>query len=135
MLGLLGCVPETIDPEIAETRFAELRSSQRLALPAGPALPFDLARDIVFDLDRILPGHSNAMTFAAFDGDGRPIKEDTFYRFVVREGDEVETQGRAAELPYPYRNAVELLSLCQPRTRPRCGRVTTPSRASTVSPA
>jgi L-serine dehydratase len=118
-LGLLGCVPETIDPEVADKRFADLKSSQRLVLPAGPALPFDLARDVIFDLDRTLPGHSNAMTFVAFDSDGRSIKEETFYSigggFVVREGDEATTPSRVAELPYPYRNAAELLSLCRCR--------------------
>lgn len=116
VLGLMGYVPETIEPEDAERRSAEVGASKRLELAAGQVIPFDLERDIVFDLERVLPGHSNAMTFAAFGGGGGLVAEETWYSigggFVVREGDAATTQADAAELPYPYRNAAELLSIC-----------------------
>jgi L-serine dehydratase len=38
--GLMGCARETIDLEAADERFADLKSSQRLALAVGPALTF-----------------------------------------------------------------------------------------------
>ena len=116
-LGLMGCRPETVDPADAVKRFADVKATHRLVLPGGLAVSFDLERDIVFDLERVLPGHSNAMTFAAFDCDGRSLAEETWYSigggFVVREGDETEGQIGRAELPYPYLNAAELLSVCE----------------------
>lgn len=116
VLGLMGCLPETIDPEDANRRFADVKATRRLALAGRPAISFDVERDIVFDLERVLPGHSNAMTFAAFDRAGQLLDQETWYSigggFVVREGDPADAQGASVELPYQYRNAAELLSLC-----------------------
>ncbi|MFN3658029.1 MAG: L-serine ammonia-lyase [Pseudolabrys sp.] len=117
VLGLMGCRPETVDPDDAERRFADIKATARLALPAGQTIPFDVARDIVFDLERVLPGHSNAMTFTAFGSDNGVLVEETWYSigggFIVREGDDAAGQGGEGELPYPYRNAEELLALCE----------------------
>ena len=44
------------------------------------------------------------------------LLEETWYSigggFIVRDGDETAGQGAGTELPYPYRNAAELLALC-----------------------
>lgn len=116
VLGLGGCLPETIDPAAAAALFNDVRATGRLAIVGGGATSFDVERDIVFNLERILPGHSNAMNFAAFDGEGRLLAEETWYSigggFVVREGSEPAGLAEAAALPFRYRNAAELLSLC-----------------------
>ncbi|HEU4660949.1 MAG TPA: L-serine ammonia-lyase [Pseudolabrys sp.] len=112
LLGLSGCAPESIEPEDAERQFAEIKAAGRLSLGGERSIAFDLARDLVFDREQILPGHSNAMKFAAFDADGRTLSEETWYSigggFVVREGDPVPPQ---PVVPWPYRSAAELLAL------------------------
>ena len=116
VLGLGGCVPETVEPAAAAALFDEVKRTHRLALAGGEAVHFDLERDIVFDLERVLPGHSNAMTFASYDGEGRLLAEETWYSigggFVVREGDKPSELADAAVLPFRYRDAAELLALC-----------------------
>jgi L-serine dehydratase len=116
VLGLSGCLPETIDPDEAALRFAEVVATRQLPLGKGQSIDFDLERDVVFDLDRIMPAHSNALTFAAFGADEELLAEETWYSvgggFVVRAGDEGATQAGEAAVPYPYRNAQELLLLC-----------------------
>ena len=113
LLGLCGCSPDTIEPDDAERRFVDVKVHGLLPLSVG-TIPFSLERDIVFELDRMLPGHSNAMRFEAFDGNGQLLAKETWYSigggFIVREGAPAPgTEGPT--LPYPYRNGRELLLL------------------------
>src|SRR6185312_14204505 len=114
VLGLGGYVPESIDPDDAEWRFSEIKETGRLLLSADWSIPLDIEHDIVFDRERILPGHSNALIFAAFDSEGRCLAEETWYSvgggFVVRDGDRAP---REPAVPWPYRNAAELLALSE----------------------
>lgn len=115
-LGLAGCRPETIDPDDAERRFADIKASRELPLTEAQRIPFSVEDDIVFDLEHVLPGHSNALTLAAFDADGRVLVEETWYSvgggFIVREGGEDAAQAAQVPVPYNYRTAEELLALC-----------------------
>src|SRR5690606_6918849 len=70
--------------------------------------------DVVFTPRTRLPGHSNAMTLRALDGDGGAVLEQTYYSvgggFIRRDGEEARIT--AAEQPHPYDTAAELLELC-----------------------
>ncbi len=116
VLGLSGHAPETVDPDEAEIRFIDIKTSRRLKISGSGEIPFDPEKDIVFDLDRIVPGHSNTLTFAALDGDEEVLAEETWHSigggFIVRAGDEADARDGPVEAPYPYRNAAELLSVC-----------------------
>ncbi|MBI2714502.1 MAG: L-serine ammonia-lyase [Rhizobiales bacterium] len=115
-LGLIGCLPETIDPDDANKRFADICATGRLPLTGDHSIPFRRERDIVFDLERILPGHSNTLTLAAFDADGRALVEETWHSvgggFIIREGEDTAAQASQVAFPFNYRSAEELLSLC-----------------------
>ncbi len=117
MLGLAGDRPETVDPDVAERRVAEIKAGRRLPLTEARSIPFSVDDDIVFDLERVQPGHSNALTLAAFDADGGILREETWYSigggFIVREGEIADEQAAQAPVPYNYRTAAELLSLCE----------------------
>ncbi|HET7850802.1 MAG TPA: L-serine ammonia-lyase [Pseudolabrys sp.] len=114
LLGLSGCVPECIEPDEADRRFADIRTTGRLPLSEHWSVPLDVERDLVFDRQRTLPGHSNALTFAAFDAQGGRVAEETWYSigggFVVRDGDAAAPD---PVVPWPYRSAAELLSLTE----------------------
>lgn len=116
LLGLSGCRPEIVDPDDADLRFADIKTTRQLPLTEGKRIPFRVEDDIVLDLERILPGHSNALTLAAFGPEGCLLVEDTWYSvgggFIVREGDEDAVHAARASVPYSYRSAEELLSLC-----------------------
>lgn len=114
VLGLSGCQPETVDPDDADDQFRTIRSGRRLQF-RGRTLPFDVDHDIIFDLERTLPGHSNAMRFEAFDARGGQRAAETWYSigggFIVRDGDDAGAViGPVEAIPYPYTNALELLS-------------------------
>ena len=116
VLGFSGCLPETIDPKEADRRYAEIDAAYRLPLTASHSISFNRERDIVFDLERVFPRHSNALTFTAFDADGRNLVEETWYSvgggFIVRDGEDVVARASRSSIPFRYSTAAELLSLC-----------------------
>ena len=120
-LGLLGCTPETIDPDLIEDMTQELWDRRRVDPPGLPEMDFDPQADLVFDYGDPLPGHANGMTLAALDADGKVLTERTYYSigggFVV-EGDVEEVhEGGLAEMrkelgvPYPFGTAQDMIRL------------------------
>jgi L-serine dehydratase len=115
VLGLTGEHPETVDPAAAEPLVARVRETGRLALPGGHEITFDPASDIVLHRRKRLPFHSNAMLFAATDGQGDGILERTYYSigggFVLGEdsGGAPRIEADSTPVPYPFDTAAELL--------------------------
>ncbi|WP_329498202.1 L-serine ammonia-lyase [Kitasatospora herbaricolor] len=122
LLGLEGNSPRTVDVDQAELDVERIKATKQLRL-----LGHDLAdaHQIAFDTDtqlilhrrRSLPYHANGMTLAAYDADGVPVLEKTYYSvgggFVVDEdaigADRVKPDDTA--LRYPFRTGEELLRL------------------------
>ncbi|MET9614186.1 L-serine ammonia-lyase [Kitasatospora indigofera] len=122
LLGLEGNSPRTVDVDQAELDVERIKATKQLRL-----LGHDLAdaHQIAFDTDtqlilhrrRSLPYHANGMTLAAYDADGVPVLEKTYYSvgggFVVDEdaigADRVKPDDTV--LRYPFRTGEELLRL------------------------
>ncbi|MDH6579838.1 L-serine ammonia-lyase [Kitasatospora sp. MAP5-34] len=122
MLGLEGYSPRTVDVNQADADVERIKSAKRLRL-----LGHDLgdAHEIAFDTDtqlilhrrRSLPYHANGMTLFAYDSNGVPVLEKTYYSvgggFVVDEdaigADRVKPDDTV--LRYPFRTGEELLRL------------------------
>ncbi|PZQ85784.1 MAG: L-serine ammonia-lyase, partial [Ancylobacter novellus] len=116
ILGLAGQRPQTLDPDHADALVAEAGRQRRLFLAERHGVPFDAERDILFDGVSATPKHPNTLAFRAIDAEGGLIVEERWCSigggFVVRE----EAVGQpappdAVALPYPFRNARELLAL------------------------
>ena len=126
VLGLLGMRPESADPDDAAVAFQEVCERNSLRWADGRLVPFDLGRDVVFDLERLMPRHSNAMTLTALDERGQVLLEETWYSigggFVMREGDAPSQDVESASVPYYF---AAQLSCCSIARRPGC-----PSRRS-----
>ena len=94
ILGLIGYLPETLDPDEAEKLEAVVHASKRIHPPGLPELAFDPKTDLVFDYGPPLPGHANAMLLKAFDDHGNLYMEETYYSigggFVVTEAELAE---------------------------------------------
>ena len=92
LLGLGGCRPDTVDPGDAEKRLVDIRASKRLPSSGDRVITFEVDHDIVFDIERMVPGHSNSLTIAAFDSEGQLLLEETWYSdggdFIVRSGEQ-----------------------------------------------
>jgi len=118
-LGLLGCVPETLDPDQVDGLLEDLANRKTVALAGGEAA-FDPEVDIQFKGETFLPGHANALTFSALDGAGQVMKTETYYSigggFVVDDVELNANHGRPARehatpVPYPYKSAAEMLAM------------------------
>lgn len=124
ILGLMGFLPATIDPDAAEAREAELRREGVIRLAGLPPLVFAPDTDLVFDYGPALPGHANGLILEARDAGGRLLASRTYYSIgggFVLSAEELEAQRHkddtspgetaASRFPYPFRSAVEMLAM------------------------
>jgi L-serine dehydratase len=113
VLGLLGCRPDTIDPDQAAGLVQAVRDRAALTLPGGRPVAFDPAADIQFRKRETLPRHPNALRFTA-TGLGLDLAR-TYYSvgggFVLTDADEASGQVDARPVPYPFRTSAELLEM------------------------
>jgi L-serine dehydratase len=116
MLGLSGFSPESIDPDDADRRVDDIATTRQLVLADGTAIDFDPARDLVFDFEEPAPVHPNTIRFATFDRDGRELKRETWFSlgggFIRREGEADSAPPSATAIPFDYRDAAELIEMC-----------------------
>ena len=116
MLGLSGLSAESIDPDDADRRVDDIATTRQLVLADGTAIDFDRARDLVFDFEEPAPVHPNTIRFAAFDPDGRELKQETCFSlgvgFIRRESEAGSAPSSAAAIPFDYRDAAELIEMC-----------------------
>jgi L-serine dehydratase len=110
LLGLEGDDPATIDTDTIATRVATIQAAGEVVLGDHP-VPVEL----VLDRRRTLPQHPNGMRVTAWDEDGSPLAERTYYSvgggFVVEEGE--EPAPAPAELKHPFGSGDELLATCR----------------------
>lgn len=121
MLGLLGRLPATLDPDAADQDIAELADSKTVTVEGIGPLRFDPAQDLIFDYDLTLPGHANGMIFKAFDATGHLYLQETYYSigggFVVTEAGLADTQTdlrsqkQKAGYPFPFGTAKDMLEM------------------------
>ena len=120
LLGLEGESPRTVDTAEADRRIEEIRTEGRLRLLAteiGDAhtVPFDERTQLILHRRRSLPYHANGMTLFAYDAEGAPLVEKTYYSvgggFVVDEDAVGEDRIKLDDtvLRHPFRTGDELL--------------------------
>jgi len=110
MLGLIGWLPETVDPEQVPAIIGRIREQKVLALTSR-AVGFDEGRDVLFHKGEFLPRHSNGMRFTACAGD-EVVLQRTFYS--VGGGSIVGEEGSDelhVALRFPFDSARALIDL------------------------
>ncbi len=125
ILGLIGYLPHTLDPDEAEKLEAEVHKNKCIQPRGLPKLAFNPVTDLVFDYGPPLSGHPNALVLKAFDESGNLYMEETYYSigggFVVtpaelaamdRGGaDSLHSDMAADGYPYPFGSASEMLQM------------------------
>jgi L-serine dehydratase len=125
ILGLMGFLPNTLDPDAAETHEAELRRSKVITPEGLPKLTFDPDRDLAFDYGPPLEGHANGLILKAFDSAGRLFMQETYYSigggFVMTEAElnaskhggpeAFHAEKEEAGYPFPFGSAEEMLEM------------------------
>jgi L-serine dehydratase len=117
ILGLAGFQLETYDADAAEQALQAIHSSGTVSPVGLGTLAFDPAKDLTFDYDRFLPGHTNGMILMATDAQGDVTLQQIYYSigggFVMTE--EELAAGKAtdegAPVPYPFKSAAEMLEM------------------------
>jgi L-serine dehydratase len=120
LLGLLGEAPDTVDPASVEGKIAAIHSSGTLLLNGTKTIPFTEAANLNFCRSQMYPdpavtSHPNGMCFTAFDEAGSAIANEVFYSigggFIVSEAERTaESLTSTRTVPYPFRNAADLLA-------------------------
>jgi L-serine dehydratase len=118
VLGLEGEDPATTNPDRADDRLDEIRSSGELLLDGTMPIRFDVDSDLVMHRRKSLPAHPNGMTFAAYDADDVELVRRTFYS--VGGGFVVDEEATGADrivlddtpVKFPFSSGGELLDIC-----------------------
>ena len=79
LMGLEGQEPAKIDPSIIDVRCEEIRKTNRLKLLGKHEISFATKDDMPFHMEKLLPHHSNGLTFTALDNDGKVISKENYY--------------------------------------------------------
>jgi L-serine dehydratase len=115
LLGLEGLRPDLTDPELAESRSAEIRAAGTLLLNGRREIAFQEERDLSFLRHETLPRHANAMRLRALTHDGSILDEETYYSvgggFVETDGASPVRDEESDANPYPFSSAAELLAI------------------------
>ncbi|USQ97035.1 L-serine ammonia-lyase [Caulobacter sp. RL271] len=120
ILGLMGFVPATLDPDAGEAALLEVQATQSLSLGGQMGggdhpIGFDEARDIVWLGHERLPQHPNGLTFTAFDAAGEVLAERTYFSVgggFVREESEMGRNAPPEDgpaIPFPFESSADLL--------------------------
>lgn len=129
--GLMGHVPESVDPRLVIDVLNECDKSRTLLLGGEREIPFT-REDIEFERWEKLDYHPNGMTMWAYDEKDNVLLEDTAYSvgggFVVHaDALTIRTHTAAAhqphgkqrdvskpsQIPYPFTTGAELVQMCE----------------------
>ena len=126
LLGLAGYRPDTIDPDDADRAFEDIKTRRKIKLAGSREIDFDYDTQLIFHNGETLPEHPNAMRIFAADENGIVVYYKTYLSigggFIVcadefnqqqNAGSGSEETAETGEVPYPFRNAAELVSMCK----------------------
>ncbi|MEZ8646683.1 L-serine ammonia-lyase [Vibrio cyclitrophicus] len=113
ILGLLGNKPDTIKITSANRAMRHAVDNGEMDLAGTKRIVFNYQTDMLFHEDN-LPLHENGMMITAFDQTGNVIVDETYYSIgggFIATADELQngTQIQAVEVPFPFKNADEML--------------------------
>ncbi len=120
MLGLLGEMPDQVDPDRVDGMVESVRQSGTLRLAGRHDIAFTEKDHLIFHFDETMPKHPNGMRFIARDGSGVVLLDEICYSvgggFVLsdEEADHGgDKSGSNVVLPYPFESAADLLQMGQ----------------------
>lgn len=121
--GLLGNIPEDIDPELGRDSVSAAKRDKRIALGGHHVIAFTPEMDLVLNKHEFLPEHPNGMIAEAFDETGARLHENAY--FSIGGGAVLDREALAAsrrdkcdavehrKVQYGFDSAAELLNVCR----------------------
>lgn len=114
-LGLLGELPEQVDPQRVPSMLAGIRDNHTLSILGRHTIEFRLDDDVVLHPRRRIGSHSNAMRLRACDGTGSVLTERIYYSigggFVTDDHSGGSGTAERPTIPHSFGSAEELLGL------------------------
>lgn len=116
ILGLAGHDPATVNTDEVPDLIQQIRDSAVLRLAGRAPIGFSIDADVVLHSRKSLPGHPNAMRFAAFNSDGTELASQTLYSigggFVVNDQELQTPLNTENDAVYRFTSGAELLETC-----------------------
>ncbi|MDH5321146.1 MAG: L-serine ammonia-lyase [Gammaproteobacteria bacterium] len=113
ILGLMGYLPATIDPDAVESLLRAVHASKKLALPEVGVIDFDPQSELLFNYETELPRHTNGMRFVASDAAGAALLSEDYYSlgggFIAR-GNDPEPSSQSTRAKHEFSNSATLLA-------------------------
>ncbi|MDA0705650.1 MAG: L-serine ammonia-lyase [Proteobacteria bacterium] len=116
VLGLMGYLPATIDPDAVETLLRKVHADKQLSMPAVGVIDFDPQSDLLFNYDVELPRHTNGMRFVASDAAGVELLNEEYYSLgggFIAHGEDPEPSSQAGSAKFAFNNAETLLAAAE----------------------
>ncbi|MBC3906267.1 L-serine ammonia-lyase [Undibacterium umbellatum] len=117
LLGLMGETPQDLVPESVDEKLAALASSGKMNLLGEYSVKFDVAADILWFKQEVLPGHPNGMKFILTRNDGSSFEKIYYstgggfiYSSEELANPDSDDSGEWKPLPYPFGTMAELLA-------------------------
>ena len=121
LYGLLGEAPDTVDPDRMAPLLERIHSHSELLLGGNYPLAFRPGTDLLLHRGQMYPDpdiatHPNGLRFTALDRSGQVLLTRVFYSvgggFILTAEEFANAGGiRPRDVPFPFTNAAELLSL------------------------
>ncbi|WP_336294413.1 L-serine ammonia-lyase [Bartonella sp. CB169] len=121
ILGLLAEKASTVDLDCIELLLEKVIREKKVQPRGHPAYQFDVQSDLIFEQNKVLPGHANGLAFEGVDANGNVLLRKIYYSigggFVVTEDKLNHMNGNIRqetfEVPYPFDSASEMLSMAE----------------------
>ncbi|OOF45972.1 L-serine ammonia-lyase [Rodentibacter trehalosifermentans] len=116
IMGLAGYLPHDVDIDLIPHFIDNVKKTAQLSIAQGKkTVKFDFDNNLIFH-STFLKLHENGMTITALDATGQALYRQTYYSigggFIVDEAHFGQEEKSAINVPYPYKNAEDILKHC-----------------------
>jgi L-serine dehydratase len=118
--GLVGSLPDTVDPASIGPLLESIKSEKRLKLMGKVDIPFDYEKHLVFHHHESLPEHPNGMILRAFYDDGDTLYHNIYFsigggavldQLEILAASKKSTKPKKTNAPFWFDSAADLLKL------------------------
>lgn len=116
IMGLAGYLPHDVDIDLIPHFIQKVKETAQLPIAQGKkTVKFDFENNLIFH-NTFLKLHENGMTITALDEHRTELYRQTYYSigggFIVDEAHFGQEEKSAINVPYPYKNAEDILRHC-----------------------
>ena len=116
LLGLLGNTPKNIEIDLIAQTIQNIKNTSKINLLNEKEINFNIQEDLILYKNKSLPFHPNAIQLSIYNNE-EILHNKTFYSIgggeILAEDEIEKTKTKEKVIPYNFKNANELLSMCK----------------------